>query len=234
MFLNDLDGFLKQSDNVGVQLQQFLLTVLLFADDMVLLSPSRRGLQALIDICLNYCGRFCLDFNIQKSKVMIIGPDLAEGEFCPLFLNDSSFDYVTEYKYLGVTVSGGKTISFSAKYDIRSFHRASNAILRSGIRPSEGVLMNLLYSNCVPILSYACAVKEYSASDMSSCNTAINNAIRHIFSYKRYESVRHLRESLHFKSIYEIFHLARSKFSKSALNLPNDIVRHIANYFKVD
>ena len=149
-------------------------------------------------------------------------------------MNDSSFDFVTEYKYIGVTVLGGKTISFSAKYDIRSFHRASNAILRSGTRPSESVLMNLLYSNCVPILSYACAAKEYSASDMSSCNSAINSAIRHIFSYKRFESVRHLRESLHFKSIYEIFHLAKSKFSKSVLTSPNDIVRHIANCYKVD
>ena len=95
-------------------------------------------------------------------------------------------------------------------------------------------MMKLLYTNCVPILTYACAVKEFSAATMSKCNTVINNAIRRIFSFATFESVRHLRESFHYKSIYEIFSIAKSKFIHSSLTSSNEIVRHIAKTLTLD
>ena len=58
-----------------------------------------------------------------------------------------------------------------------------------------------VYANCVPTLSYACAVKEYSARELMDCNTAVNDAIRKIFSFNRWESVRSLRKDLGFMSI---------------------------------
>ena len=126
---------------------------------------------------------------------MVIGDKLTEGEFRPLSLNNSFLSYVTEYRYLGVTLVGGKRISFSSTPDIRSFYRASNSILASITVSNENVLMKLLYTNCVPILTYSCAVKEYNSREMSSCNSAVNNCIRKIFSFARLESVRHIRDS---------------------------------------
>ena len=38
--------------------------------------------------------------------------------------------------------------------------------------------MQLLHTNCVPILTYACAVKEFSAKEMTNCTEAMNDAIR--------------------------------------------------------
>ena len=40
---------------------------------------------------------------------------------------------------------------------------------------------------------------------MQDINTAINDAIRKIFSFNRWESVRALREGCDKKSIYDIF-----------------------------
>ena len=39
-----------------------------------------------------------------------------------------------------------------------------------------------------------CDVKSYSAQDMRDCNTAVNNGIRKIFTFQRWESVRALRD----------------------------------------
>ena len=74
--------------------------------------------------------------------------------------------------------------------------------------------MNLLFSNCVPILTYGCETVEFSASDMRTFNIAINDAIRKIYSYQRWESVRDLRQSAGFPSIYDIF----SRRSEAFLN----------------
>ena len=75
--------------------------------------------------------------------------------------------------------------------------------------------MQLLYTNCVPILTYGCAVKEFSAKEMTNCTVALNDAIRKIVSFKRWESVRSLRESFGYKSLYDIFAISSKKFRES-------------------
>ena len=64
---------------------------------------------------------------------------------------------------------------------------------------------------------------------MLRCHVAVNNAIRRIYSYHYYDSVRHLRNSCGLKSIYDIFHRATSKFDEASVNSSNQIIRFIAN-----
>ena len=65
--------------------------------------------------------------------------------------------------------------------------------------------MRLLFSICVPHLSYAADVKELSASDKHKCNIALNNAIRKIFTFHRWESIRSLRAGLGYPDLCTIF-----------------------------
>ena len=116
MYMHDLIEILKAC-GFGCLVIQLCIACLFFADDLVLCSPSRFGLQQLLNICAAYCKKFCLDFNVKK------------------------------YKYLGVDLCAGKELSFSPITTIRSFHKAANAILYSRVKPSNDVLMKLLYSN---------------------------------------------------------------------------------------
>ena len=210
---------------------ELVIACLFFADDLVLLSPSRYGLQQLLNICVAYCKEYCLDFNVKKSKVMIIGKLPAETTLTSLFLNNDPLDFVDEYKYLGVYLCAGKTLSFSPLTTIRSFHRAANSIFYSKVKPNNEVLMKLLYTNCVPIITYACAVKVFSAADMTRCHVAINNAIRKIFSFHVWQSIRHIRISYGYSSIYEIFSSAKAKFLASAPTSSNSIVSHLSTVY---
>jgi len=124
---------------------------------------------------------------------MIVGKTKRDS-VSPLLINKVEVDFVVEWKYLGVSLVGGSTLSFSAKTEIRSFNRAFNSIFYASRRPNEQILVELLYTNCVPILSYACAVKEFNHNEMSLCNSAINNALRKIFTFSRMQSVRSLRQ----------------------------------------
>ena len=89
LYMHDLIKWLKDG-GFGCQVIQICIARLFFADDIVLLSPSRGGLQKLLDICLNYCRKFCLDFNVKKSKVMIIGRSLKDEDYCSLLLSNSA------------------------------------------------------------------------------------------------------------------------------------------------
>ena len=159
---------------------------------------------------------------------MIFGKNnLDLGMLAPIVLNGDNLQYVSEIKYLGTTIIAGKKFSFSAKADLASFYRASNSVINVLVDAHEEILLQLLYTNCVPIISYACAVKQYSSRDMSSCNVAINNVIRKIFSFERWESTRSLRQSFGYKSIYEIFEKSRGLFLKSCKTHPNPIVTFV-------
>ena len=98
---------------------------ILFADDMVLLAPSRSALQQMIDICRDFCERYCLSFNVKKSKVMVFGKRSA-CNILPLTLNGSPIDFIEEWKYLGTTVKAGCQLNFVARPDIAAFFRATN------------------------------------------------------------------------------------------------------------
>ena len=143
------------------------------------------------------------------------------------FVGDAPLDYVQEWKYLGTTLVSGKNLLFSARPDLSSFFRASNSIITALPDAHAHVILQLLYSNCVPILSYASEVKEYSAIDMSNCNLAMNSALRRVFGFSDWRSIRVLREIFGFKSIYEIFKKSELRFLSSCCTHSNPIIRQL-------
>lgn len=222
------DGLIKllRKKKIGCNLFMIFLAIIMFADDMCLLAPTRSALESIMSDTAEYCNSIGLAFNPKKSRILVFSKRKIDlGSLKPVFLNNCVVEYVTSIKYLGVTIVSSNGLKFSASGDIRSFYRAANSILTALNKPSEEVLMQLLYTNCVPILTYACESKVFSAADMRDSNTAINNAIRKIFSFNRWESVRFLRENLEKKSIYEIFHNAKSKFQRSLALHRNSIIR---------
>ena len=72
--------------------------------------------------------------------------------------------------------------------------------------------MQLLYTNCVPILTYACEVKVFTGREMTRYDVALNDCIRKIFSFHRWESTRELRRSFGYDSITEIFAKRQTNF----------------------
>ena len=141
-----------------------------------------------------------------------------------LLLNGQSIEYVSEWKYLGCLISSGKEFSFSCKSDLRAFRRSANSILSSLRKPNEQVLMKLLYSFSVPILTYASEIKTFSYSDMHDCSVALNNAIRRIFSYNRWESIRTLRQQFGYHDLTTTFALRKRKFLSKIPLMQNQTV----------
>ena len=169
---------------------------------------------------------YCLQFNAKKSKLMIIGKTY-DKPCHDIYISGEPIERVLEWKYLGTTIAAGKHFSFSARPDITNFYRATNSVLHVLSGAHEHALLNLLYTNCVPILTYACDIKEYSAADMSDCNIAMNNALRKIFGFRDWRSIRTLREVFNFKSLYDIFKLAKDRFLISCSHSHNPIISHL-------
>lgn len=78
LFLNDVESFLKTSNNIGVstisnEIEHELgillrLLIILYADDTVLLSETPEYLQNQLNSFLLYCQQWKLEVNIEKNK----------------------------------------------------------------------------------------------------------------------------------------------------------------------
>ena len=143
-------------------------------------------------------------------------------------------EYIDSIRYLGTTTESKKGFTFTSTKDLAKFYRASNSTLQVVKKPSEEIQLHLLYANCIPILTYACAVKDYSTKQLQECNTAVNDALRLILGYNRWESVGSLRESFGYKSLTDFFHITKRKFDASLLSHQNSVIKHIARNTLID
>ena len=116
--------------------------------------------------------------------------------------------------------------------DISIIFQTFDSLQSKGYRSTkhEVTQMHLLFSNCVPILSHACAVKEFSSREMLDCNTAVNDAIRKIFSFHRWESVRDLRSYFGYKSLTDMFSTAKAKFENALLFHANPVLSYLQRF----
>ena len=71
-------------------------------------------------------------------------------------------------------------------------------------------------------------VKQYSPQEMSNCNVALNNALRKIFGFTDWRSIRLLRGQSGVESLYVIFKKTQDRFIDSCKEHQNSVVRHVA------
>ena len=71
MYLNDIEEFLSTNTYEGIDIDTFKIFLLLYADDIVLLSETVSGLQKGLLLLEEYCDRWKLSVNVSKTKVVV-------------------------------------------------------------------------------------------------------------------------------------------------------------------
>ena len=119
-------------------------------NDVILLSPSLLGLQAMLDSCTQYSVSHNIVFNSKKSAYTIIGK-LHNTQPAPIYLGGTTLEYVTRFKYLGITFSSGRTLSVDTACIKRKFYSACNSVLSKLGSALEPVLLQLVHGKCLPL-----------------------------------------------------------------------------------
>ena len=72
----------------------------------VLLAPSPKALQSLINICVSFANNHGLVYNEQKTKFMCLKPAVLKNIYVPnVELNGKTLELVKREKYLGCFVT---------------------------------------------------------------------------------------------------------------------------------
>ena len=79
------------------------MCVLLYADDSIVLAENEHQLQTALDTVHQYCTRYNLSVNLNKTKIVVFSRGKVRN--FPMFkYGSSTIEVVSEYVYLGVTM----------------------------------------------------------------------------------------------------------------------------------
>jgi len=130
-------------------------SIILYADDILLLSLSVTRLEQLLHACECELSWLDMSINFGKSCCLRIGPRcdiLAAGVNS---LSGQSLPWVNEMQYLGVYIVRSKSVKCLLDACKRVFYRAANSIFGKIWRTaSEEVVLQLISTKCMPILLY--------------------------------------------------------------------------------
>ncbi|KAI4874007.1 hypothetical protein NFI96_008369, partial [Prochilodus magdalenae] len=159
IYINDLAVLLEQSAAPGLTLNHTEVKFLLYADELVLLSPTERGLQQHLDLLEKYCQNWALTVNPDKSKIMIFQKKARSQESRHMFhLGDTALDHTLSYNYLGLTISASGGLGLAGNALKEKACRALYSIRKqfSKIHIPIRIWLKIFHSVILPIVLYDC------------------------------------------------------------------------------
>ena len=158
IYINELAKTLEQSTTPGVPLADTEVKCLLFADDLVLLSPTKEGLQQHLDLLHKFSQTWALSVNLAKTKVMIFQKRHSHLNQ-QFFLNRTALEHTKNYTYLGLNISSTGNFNKAAN-DLREKARRAFYAIKRNVKldiPIQ-IWLKILDSVIEPISLYGCEI----------------------------------------------------------------------------
>ena len=127
------DDLSKKLNNVnaGCFMGRELINNLMYADDLVILSPSHVCLSILLSVCSDYGLEHDIKFNSAKSNIMIFCCKKFKDIHVPSFeLNDNILPRVNQCKYLGHVITDDLKEDNDITRQYKRIYAHGNALIR--------------------------------------------------------------------------------------------------------
>ena len=123
LYINDL-ALKVNALGKGIKIDDESISILLYADDVVLLAENETDLQFLLNVLGNWFKTNKLSISPSKSNtVHFRNPSKAKSNFA-FKVYDEIIEYASHYKYLGLVLSGHLDYALTAKVVSQSANRA--------------------------------------------------------------------------------------------------------------
>ena len=188
-FINDLALKLK-STNVGVVCGDEKVSILLFADDIVLIAENPNDLQVLLNILSAWCKLNGMVINGTKSNIVHFRTPSVPRSDSVFTVGGINLDVFESYKYLGLVLTEFLDYSKTAKAVAKSANRALGLIIAKS-KAFGGLPYDVFYKIYESIV---CPVIMYGApiwgTECFSCIQAVQNrAARYFLNVGKYTPV---------------------------------------------
>ena len=187
LYMDDLSKQLNAC-NTGCMLGDNLVNNLMYADDLVVLSPSSAGLQQLLNICTVYGIENDIMYNASKSVVLICRTKEDEGQIFPDFkLSFNVLNVCSKVNYLGHFITEHMTDDEDIRRQCRKMYAQANILARKFSMCSEAVKITLFRAYCTPLYT-AHLWSRYKRASFQKLQVAYNDAMRILLKRPRWSS----------------------------------------------
>ena len=166
VYINDLADDLK-SANLGVNVNETIINLLMYADDVVLLTDAADKLQRMLNIVHSWCRKWRLTVNGGKTKIVHFRPTDIPRSDIAFSIGDINIGYCDKYKYLGLWFTEHLDLNVTVRELTKAANRALGCLtakyMHLGGMPYS-VYCKLYETLVEPILYYCVGIwgqKEY-------------------------------------------------------------------------
>ena len=185
VYMDDLSSLLNCC-NTGCVSGDTIINHMMYADDLVLISPSATGMKELLCACEVYSLEHAIVYNSKKSTVLVCRNKATRHAVRPSFIvNGDVIPETDKVKYLGHIICSDLSDDEDMMRQRRYLYAQGNVLSRSFHMCSINVKNTLFRTFCTPM--HTCHLWwNYTAQSFHKLKVAFNNAFRMMHNLPRY------------------------------------------------
>ena len=230
-----VDDLIKKciAAKAGALIRNINVCIIVYADDILLLSSNDYQLQTLLNICGEYGKMWKIKFNSNKSNVIEFGKQFFNNyEF---YLNKQIIPKVEKLKYLGVFIDKNLDFDLLATEKFLNVQKSIFSLSFLGLKPFgiSPFLQSFIYKTyCLSQFTYALETTTLLKGTRDYLNISQNNLIRQIIGLPKTCHMTRLLKLLKIFNFEDLYISTKLSFLDSIKN--NCISSDIFNYLCVN
>jgi hypothetical protein len=177
-----------QGNQVGLKLNG-THQLLAYADDVKLLGDNIDTINKNTETLIDASKEVGLEINVEKTKYMLVSHHQNVGRNQDIKIANRSFGNVTQFKYLGTTVTNQNLIQEDIKRRLNSgnacYHSVQN--LLSSRLLSRNLKIRIYKTIILPVVLHGCETWSQTLREEQRFRVFENRVLRRIFGPKRDE-----------------------------------------------
>ena len=204
-FINELIEICCNA-NIGAKFIDIIVCILIFCDDICLLSDSIEEMQVLLKLCEEFANKWGIEFNLEKCKYMVFGKIKLNNTIFKL--NNQIISSTDCFKYLGLEFNSKLDMS---SFFIKKFQNVKNSFFslnsfgfkQGGVNPFLQIFVYKSY--CISRLLYGLEIINLNKKTLNILNIGQNDIVRYITGLSRNSHISNTLKILKLFNINDLF-----------------------------
>jgi hypothetical protein len=216
---------------IGAHIGKINTSIIVYADDILIISPRTKHLQTILNICAEYGQKWLIKFNASKSNIIEFGNQIISNNV--LKMNDNIIPLVDEIVYLGVTLN--KSLNFDAisREKFKNVQRSIFSLSFLGLKPRaiSPFLQAFIYKTyCLSLYTYSLETTTLTKETKNFLNTAQNNLIRQMIGLSFSCHISKILNCLKIHTFHDLYIKTKLSFIRTLCfnEISNDIFIYLS------
>lgn len=222
LYINELAKEIKNM-NRGINMAGQNISILLYADDMVLITEREQDLQEMLNKMNEWCNQWRIKVNKNKSKIVHFRYNKQQQTKSSFTYGEEVLEMVKEYKYLGIIMdeylnfnSCSKTLADSGGRALGSIISKCKLIKDIGFRSYS----KMYECGVIPIVDYGSAI--WGSTKHKHSELIQNKTVRYFLGVHNFTAIPALHGEIGWLPVKYRIYLNKLRLWNRLINMPQE------------